>query len=209
VNKRYDAPVEKAKSGRPRTFDADAALEKAMVVFWEQGYEGASLTDLTEAMGIARKSMYAAFGNKEELFRKVLQRYLEGPASYILEALQASTAREVAEEYLSGAVRASTWPGYPTGCLGVQGALATGATGQIARDTLVEWRATVRAHLRHRFQRAVDDGDLPADADPEHLARYVTTIGHGLTVEAAGDGTREDLRRVAVAALRHWPPAED
>jgi AcrR family transcriptional regulator len=209
VNKRYDAAVERAKPGRPRAFDADEALEKAMVVFWEQGYEGASLTDLTEAMGIARKSMYAAFGNKEELFRKVLQRYLEGPASYILESLQAPTAREVAEEYLSGAVRASTRPGYPAGCLGVQGALAAGATGQIARDTLVEWRVMVRAHLRHRFQRAVDEGDLPTDADPEQIARYVTTIGHGLTVEAAGDATREDLQRVAHAALRDWPPTED
>src|SRR5688500_7232470 len=100
-----------------------------MLVFWEQGYEGASLSDLTEAMGISRKSLYAAFGNKEELFTRVLQRYEQGPGSYIVDALQARTAREVATLFLTGSVRSSTRPGSPAGCLGVQGALAVGATG--------------------------------------------------------------------------------
>ena len=197
-----------ARLGRPRAFDAEAALEKAMVVFWKQGYEGASLADLTKAMGISRKSMYAAFGNKAELFRKALQRYSEGPGAYIVQALQASTAREVAEDILAGAVRANTQPGCPTGCLGVQGALAVGETGRVARDTLAEWRAQAQAQLRHRFQRAVDEGDLPADADPELIARYVMTIANGMTVQAAGGAARKDLQRVADAALQHWPPTE-
>ncbi len=207
MHKGYDALVTKAQVGRPRAFDAEAALQKAMVVFWEQGYEGASLADLTEAMGISRKSMYAAFGNKEDLFRLALQRYTEGPGAYILEALQAPTAREVATSFLDGSVRANTRPGFPAGCLGVQGALAVGATGQVARDTLAAWRALGLTYLRERFQRAVDDGDLPADADPELIARYLMTLANGLAVQAAGGAARDELVRVAGAALRNWPPA--
>ncbi|MFJ8958475.1 TetR/AcrR family transcriptional regulator [Lentzea sp. NPDC102401] len=199
--------MEKAQIGRPREFDAEEALQKAMVVFWEQGYEGASLADLTERMGISRKSMYAAFGNKEELFRKALRRYSEGTVSYAVEALQATTAREVAETFLAGSVRANTRPGCPAGCLGVQGALAVGETGRVARDILTEWRNGGQGLLRDRFERAVEDGDLPADADPDLIARYVMTIGNGMAVQAAGGATREDLQRVADAALRNWPPA--
>lgn len=115
---------QKAPIGRPRGFDTDEALERAMRVFWEQGYEGASLTDLTNAMGITRTSMYAAFGNKEELFRKALERYAEGPASYVPRALREPSARQVATAFLDGSVRATTRPGCPTGCLGVQASLA-------------------------------------------------------------------------------------
>ena len=199
--------MEKAQIGRPREFDAEEALQKAMVVFWEQGYEGASLADLTERMGISRKSMYAAFGNKEELFRKALQRYSEGTVSYAVEALQAASAREVAETFLAGSVRANTRPGCPAGCLGVQGALAVGETGRVARDILTEWRNGGQGLLRDRFERAVEEGDLPADADPDLIARYVMTIGNGMAVQAAGGAAREDLQRVADAALRNWPPA--
>lgn len=193
--------------GRPRAFDAEAALEKALTVFWAQGYEGASLTDLTEAMGISRKSLYAAYGNKEDLFRKALRRYAEGPGAYVAEALRAPTAREVAMAFLAGSVRATTLPGLPAGCLGVQGALVTGETGRVARDTLAQWRAHGQALLRDRFRQAVESGDLPADADPEKIARYVMTIANGVAVQAAGGARCEDLQQVADAALRNWPPA--
>ncbi|HWO64390.1 MAG TPA: TetR/AcrR family transcriptional regulator [Umezawaea sp.] len=196
-----------ARPGRPRAFDADAALEKAMLVFWGQGYEGAGLTDLTEAMGISRKSLYAAYGNKEDLFRKVLRAYEEGPASYVVQALRAPTAREVAAVFLASSARSSTLPGCPAGCLGVQGALAVGENGRVAHDTLAEWRAGGQELLRERFQRAVDEGDLPADASPDLIARYVMTFANGIAVQAAGGASGEDLRRVAHAALRNWPPA--
>ncbi|MET9679739.1 TetR/AcrR family transcriptional regulator [Streptomyces coeruleorubidus] len=197
----------KAPIGRPRGFDAEEALERAMRVFWEQGYEGASLTDLTSAMGITRTSMYAAFGNKEDLFRKALERYTEGPASYGARALQEPTARQVAAAFLNGSVRTTTRPDCPAGCLGVQGSLAAGAPGSHARDTLAAWRNEHTARLRDRFRRAVDEGDLPAGTDPGLLARYVMTVANGIAVQAAGGATRDDLQQVADMALRSWPSA--
>ncbi|MEV0642887.1 TetR/AcrR family transcriptional regulator [Streptomyces sp. NPDC050619] len=197
----------KAPIGRPRGFDADEALERAMRVFWEQGYEGASLTDLTNAMGITRTSMYAAFGNKDELFRKALERYTEGPASYADRALREPTARQVATAFLDGSVRATTRPGHPTGCFGVQGSLAAGDPGRDARDALIAWRNDGTSRLRDRFQRAVEEGDLPSDADPGLLARYLMAVANGIAVQAASGATREDLQQVADMALRSWPPA--
>ncbi|MFD5321002.1 TetR/AcrR family transcriptional regulator [Streptomyces sp. NPDC127098] len=198
---------QKAPIGRPRGFDADEALERAMRVFWEQGYEGASLTDLTKAMGITRTSMYAAFGNKEELFRKALERYTEGPASYGARALREPTAHQVATAFLNGSVRATTRPGCPSGCLGVQGSLAAGDPGRAARDELVTWRNEHTAHLRDRFRQAVDEGDLPPDSDPDLLARYLMTVANGIAVQAASGATHDDLQRVADLALRSWPPS--
>ena len=191
--------------GRPRGFDVDEALEHAMRVFWAQGYEGASLTDLTRAMGITKTSMYAAFGNKEQLFRKALQRYGEGPASYATRAMAQPTARAVAEAFLRGAVNATTRPDAPAGCLTVQGALASGAEGQPARDVLVGWRNDAVALLAERFQRAVDEGDLPRDAAPVRLARYLMTVGNGIAVQAASGLGLDELLEVADMAMLNWP----
>ena len=192
--------------GRPRGFDVDEALDRAVHVFWAQGYEGASLDDLTQAMGINRTSMYRAFGNKEDLFRKALEKYTAGPASYFAEAVGQSTAREVAVTFLRGAVEATTLPGCPAGCLGVQGSLAAGAAGGHARDVLTAWRESGTAHLRDRFQRAVEDGDLPAGADPGLLARHLMTVANGIAVQAAGGTARHELRQVADMVLQTWPP---
>lgn len=197
----------KAPIGRPRGFDATEALDKAMKVFWGQSYEGASLSDLTSAMGIGRTSMYAAFGSKEELFRKALQRYSDGPGGYVHRALEEPTAREVAAAFLAGSVDTTTRPDSPAGCFGVQGSLAAGEPGRDARDTLAAWRENGVSLLRERFQRSVDEGDLPAGTDPDLLARYLMTVGNGIAVQAAGGACREDLQAVGDLALRQWPSA--
>ncbi|WP_017603865.1 TetR/AcrR family transcriptional regulator [Nocardiopsis alkaliphila] len=193
--------------GRPRGFDTDQALERAMLVFWELGYEGAGLATLTEAMGISTTSMYAAFGNKEELFRKALERYTEGPSAYLTRALEEPTAFGVATAILEGAVRATTGPTHPHGCMGVQAALAVGASGRGPRDLLIAWRNDGHFRVRERFQRAVDDGDLPPQADPDLLARYVATLTFGIAVQAASGVDRDELQAMADTALRVWPPA--
>ncbi|MBU2667045.1 TetR/AcrR family transcriptional regulator [Actinoplanes bogorensis] len=192
--------------GRPRGFDADEALEKAMRVFWAHGYEGASLADLTGAMGINRTSMYAAFGNKEELFRKALARYSEGPASYGVAALAEPAAQQVAGTFLRGAVLSATLPDYPAGCLSLRASLLGGEDGQVIRELLASWRDETVAGLTARFQRAIDEGDLPAVTDPALLTKYVMTIGNGIAVQAAAGTERDVLQLVADAALRNWPP---
>src|SRR4051794_39604457 len=137
-----------AATGRPREFDVDEALDRAVEVFWRQGYEATTLTDLTEAMHIGKPSLYAAFGNKEALFRRALDRYTEGPGSYAARALAEPTARETVEAFLRGAVEATTRPASPQGCLGVQGALAASDAGQTVHDLLVDWRNAPRKALQ-------------------------------------------------------------
>ena len=192
--------------GRPREFDVDDALDVAVRMFWERGYEGASLADLTGAMGITKPSFYAAFGSKEQLFRRALDRYTEGPASYAVRALQQPTARQVVAAFLDGAVRATTPPEGPAGCLGVQGALASSSAGQTAHDVLAGWRNDAGERLAGRFRRAVEEGDLPPGADPESLARYVMTVGFGIAVQAASGVSRDGLQRIADVALENWRP---
>jgi AcrR family transcriptional regulator len=191
--------------GRPRQFDAARALDGAMDVFWRKGFEGASLPELTRAMGINRPSMYAAFGNKAELFRKVLDRYAQGPAGYIARALQEPTARRVVERMFGDCVKLLTSPGRPAGCLFVQGALACSEAGAVIRTELEARRAAGLAAVRRRFMHARTAGDLPAGARPGDLARYVMAVMHGMSVLASGGATRQELRRVADLALKGWP----
>jgi AcrR family transcriptional regulator len=191
--------------GRPRAFDMDQALDRALDVFWRKGYEGATLCDLTAAMGINPPSLYAAFGNKEGLFRKALDRYGEMRTAYWAEALEAPTARGVAEALLRGSAKFLTDPCHPKGCLAVQGALASGADAECIRNELETRRAGSLARIRDRLKRAKKDGDLPADADPAGLARYLATVIEGMAVQAAGGASRKELERVAETALRAFP----
>jgi AcrR family transcriptional regulator len=190
------------KLGRPRAFDADKALDRALLVFWRKGYEGASLSNLTKAMGINRPSLYAAFGDKEALFRKVLDRYMEGPASYVSKALEEPTARAVIERLLRETVEASAKEGNPKGCLMVQGALACGEEAEPVRQELAARRVAGEAAVRQRFQRAKAEGDLPSNINPADLARYIMAVLHGMAVEAASGASRAELQRIVEMALR-------
>ena len=191
--------------GRPREFDTDTALDLALHVFWRKGYEGASMADLTEAMGITKPSLYAAFGNKEDLFRKALDRYVDGPGGYFRTGLKKPTAREAVEHILYESVEAVTDPKNP-GCLAVQGALCCGDAAETIKQELTARRSKSEDDLRLRFTRAIAEGDLPADADAGDLARYVSAILQGMAVHAAGGAPREQLRKLADMAMRSWPP---
>ena len=193
------------KPGRPRGFCTDTALDRAMTVFWRQGYEGASLADLTEAMGINSPSLYAAFDSKEGLFRAVLQRYDERRKGFIDKVLAAPHAESVARLFLEGVAEfaADTSGRTPPGCLLLQSGLSGG--DQIIPDELARHRAEKETALRQRFVRARKEGDLPADADPAALARYLITVSNGICVQATAGASAADLREVARMALAAWP----
>ena len=191
--------------GRPRGFDVDEALDHAVDVFWRQGYEGTSLDDLTTAMGISRPSLYAAFGNKESTFRKAVGRYAEIEMAYVNEALAEPTARAVAEHYLRANVAAVTAPDRPPGCLSIQGGLASNDGDRRIVEFLAESRAGGERRFAERFRRAVADGDLSADEDPDELAAYVVTVSAGIAVQASGGAGRPELVAVAERALRAFP----
>lgn len=193
------------RRGRPRAFNLEEALDRALQVFWQKGYEGSSLDDLTEAMGVSRPSLYAAFGDKEALFRKALDRYEDGPSSFAREALKEPTARGVVEHLLQGAIKMHTDPKTPPGCLMVHGALASGEGTNTIRQELNARRAADEAGLRRRLVRAKAEGDLPPDVVPADLARYIVTIIRGMAVQAAGGASRNELRRVVQMTLRAWP----
>ncbi|GII27668.1 TetR family transcriptional regulator [Planotetraspora mira] len=191
--------------GRPRGFDADAALDRALEVFWRQGYEGASLSDLTEAMGINKTSMYAAFGNKRELFGKALVRYAEVDMAYARDALAAPTARGVAETFLRENAKAVTTPDRPPGCFSIQGGLSCGPDNAEVTATLALARKGGELAMRDRFRRAIEDSDLGPENDPDDLARYIMTVSEGLAVHASAGATREELTRTVEIALRAFP----
>jgi AcrR family transcriptional regulator len=191
--------------GRPRAFDPERALDRAMEVFWRKGYESASLSDLTAAMGINRPSLYSTFGGKESLFHKALARYAEGPSSYLRLALEEPTARAVAERMMRGAVDVGTGKHTPPGCMWVRGALSCGdPKGRLGMQMAAQ-RAEGAAKLRKRFERAVAEGDLPPGTNVAALARYVATVNFGLSVQAATGATRKALLRVVALALQAWP----
>jgi AcrR family transcriptional regulator len=191
--------------GRPREFDAETALEKALRVFWEKGYEGASLPELTARMGINRPSLYAAFGSKEQLFHRAIERYEEGPAAYFKAALEAPTAREVVERLFTDGIKALTNRRHPRGCFAVQGALVCGDAAASVRAALAERRRAAEAAIRKRLRRARAEGDLPRSADPAALSQYVATVLRGMAVQAVGGATRRELQQVARLAMRAWP----
>jgi AcrR family transcriptional regulator len=191
-----------ATVGRPRAFDVDEALDRALEVFWRRGYEGTSLTDLTGALGINRPSLYAAFGNKEELFKKALDRYVARGAAFRDAALAEPKIKDALDKFMRGMADALSDPKRPRGCLTVQGALACSDESAGVRETLCDRRAATEAAIKKRISRAISEKELSAEVDAGALASFFATVGHGMSVQASSGASRAELRRIADMSLR-------
>jgi AcrR family transcriptional regulator len=192
--------------GRPRSFDRDAALERAMEVFWRQGYEATSLSDLTSAMGINPPSLYAAFGDKERLFLEAVERYEthhRGSCASGCMFGEEPTARGAIERVLHDAVDELARPGQPRGCMLMMA--ATNCSAESIQTALAERRAQSKALIRKRIAMGVADGELPAGTDAAALAEFYTTVLAGMSMQARDGATRKSLEATAAAAMRAWP----
>jgi AcrR family transcriptional regulator len=194
--------------GRPLSFDRDAALETAMHVFWERGYEAASIADLTSAMGITPPSLYTAFGDKEQLFLEAIERYALGYGSAGARALKEEpTAREAIERWLMEAANELTQPCHPRGCMVVMAATNCSAAAERVQDALLLRRTEAIADVGRRIQGGIDGGELPPDTDAKDLANFYATIYQGMSMQAKDGATHESLMATVRTAMRSWPKA--
>ena len=183
--------------GRPRQFDKELALDEALNLFMEKGYEATSLTDITNALGINRPSVYAAFGNKEELFSQVLARYNLGPVGYLKQALAEKTSRLVVRKMLMKSVELLTNnPEQPRGCLAIQSSISSELASVGIQQKIVEALHESELNIKNRFSTAIAEDDLPVDADAWILTKYVTTIHKGLSIQASNGSCKEELAGV-------------
>lgn len=195
-----------AQTGRPRSFDRDAALRAAMTVFWTHGYEGASLTELTAVMGIQRPSLYAAFGGKEQLFREALALYETVEGAIVTRLLEdAATARDGVEATLRHNARAYVEAGRPQGCMIVLSQIVGTPQSEEIRTLLRDRRRAGEEELRRRIERGRAEGDVPAQADATALAAYFTAVIQGMAIRARDGASRDDLDAIVSNAMRSWP----
>jgi AcrR family transcriptional regulator len=189
---------------RTRVFDVAEAVQTATELFWRNGYERTSLADLTKAMGITPPSFYYEFGSKDGLFKRVLENYVATRIGRAEEALQEPTARGVADVMLHQLADLYSDPACPPGCLAVNCSLTYPEDGAL-REEMGKLKDARRERLRKRFAAARKSGDLPKDADPDELARYVITVGWGLAHAAKSGTTRAQLHRTVDRAMAAWP----
>jgi AcrR family transcriptional regulator len=192
--------------GRPLSFCRDTALESAMHVFWEHGYEAASISDLTSAMGITPPSLYTAFGDKEQLFLEAIERYALGYGSAGARALnEEPSARGAIERWLMEAANELTQPCHPKGCMVVMAATNCSAAAERVQDALLLRRTEAIANVGRRIQGGIDDGELPPDTDAKDLANFYATIYQGMSMQAKDGATHESLMATVRTAMRSWP----
>jgi AcrR family transcriptional regulator len=191
------------KTGRPISFDKEAALESAMLLFWEHGFEGTSMADLTRAMGLNPSSIYAAFGDKHALFSLAVKRYMQIRAQYATRALEEPTLEKVIRALFDNTVAFLTTPGHPPTCMTLAGAMGCSVDAAPARDLLTQIRKQNQVAIRERLLKARKSGELSKDVNVDDYTRYLSSILAGLSVQAANGSTKAELKRTAQMALRH------
>jgi AcrR family transcriptional regulator len=192
----------KRSRGRPRAFDLDLAVDRALELFWRQGYAATTVADLTTAIGINPPSLYKAFGSKQELFERVVHRYADLNGRVVQTALARPDIESVVRQFLTGVIESATEPDCPAGCLTIQGGTACREGEHEVTDLLAALRRATQDALEHRFAELKAEGGLHADQSASALARYVATIGQGLAVQAGGGATREELMAVVELSVR-------
>jgi len=192
--------------GRPLSFDRDTALDRAMHVFWEHGYEAASVSDLTTAMGITPPSLYTAFGDKEHLFLEAIERYGKGPGGFGQRALdEEPTARDAIQRLLNEAAAELTEDCHPLGCMMVMAATNCSVAAEHIQTALVKRRALGVANIQARIQRGIAEGELAADTDAGALANFYSTVYQGMSMQAKDGASRASLLGSVAMAMRSWP----
>lgn len=193
--------------GRPCAFNKEEALGKALELFWRNGYEGTSLSDLTKVMGINKPSLYSAFGNKEQLFLQAIDLYEERPDAFFYPAMEQKTAYLAVQAILHGAADRMANADHPQGCVIVQGALSCSEASATVKDALVKRRLDGQQALQKRFEQAQQDGDLPQHIDAANLASYIGTVLQGMCVQANNGASTAELYAVADMVLENFPKA--
>jgi AcrR family transcriptional regulator len=191
------------KLGRPAQFDKEAALDVAMRLFWERGYEGTSMADLSQAMGIHPSSIYAAFGDKQELFALAAKRYAEVPAQYMVKALEQHTYQGFILAAFDNTVEFLGSKEHPSSCFTLTGAISCGADTNSAKLLMREMRLQNEAAIKARLLRARKAGEFPKGESVDDYTRYLSSLLSGLAIQAANGSTRAELKRTAEVALRH------
>ena len=192
------------RRGRPPSYSRSAALETALALFWERGYEATSIADLTAAMGIGAPSLYAAFHSKRELFDEVVALYARTYRGFMATALaEEPTLRAGLERMLREAAGAYTLPGHPHGCLVING--ATNCSSPAVQQTLRELSAAGVAQLEQLIKAAIDAGELAETADPRILALSTSVVMQGMADQARDGAERRELEAVAALAVQAWP----
>jgi AcrR family transcriptional regulator len=194
--------MEHATKGRPRSFDEDQAIDAAMRVFWEKSFEGSTMTDLTDATGLSRSSIHAAFGSKEGLFFRAVERYRSEQMRYIPKALAEPTLPRAIEALFRGMVNSLSIPGNPKGCLSIHGALACGTGGELVTHLMAKWRRSNENRIKERIQQAQREGELGRDVNAADYARYIATIMIGIGIQAVNGAGRAELTHTVDMALQ-------